>query len=246
MNTIKIGNQSDKILRFLTQEEKLKLVPKFYKKNDFNFEVLAKELIEKGASFGYYKSSHKNNFFYLFNYKPTDTVTACQVSASLKTIIGEDWKTKIFTYKTLNSYKEEVVKSVDYKDLWHLLSVATSDVYLNEYAIEKLGFDVKNAKAFSKIKLKKDFASLSLSAIHKILPYIKEGLLYSHAVFMANIENIVDENIWNDIEQRKYIQTKIAEIVENYTFEKNQFELINGLIKESKQNEEFYSQEAEP
>jgi CRISPR-associated endonuclease Csn1 len=245
LNTIKIGTQSQKTLRFLTQEEKLKLVPKFYRKNDFNFEVLAKELIEKGASFGYYKSSKKNDFFYWFNYKPTDSVAACQVSASLKNVIGEDWKTKNFTYRTLNSKKEEVTKSVDYKDLWHLLSVATSDVYLNEYAKDKLSFDVKNAKAFGKIKLKKDFASLSLSAIHKILPYIKEGLLYSHAVFMANIENIVDENIWKDIEQRKYIQTKIAEIVENYTFEKNQLELINGLIKESKQKEEYYSKEAE-
>lgn len=245
LNTIKIGTQSGKILRFLTQEEKLKLVPKFYRKNDFNFEVLAKELIEKGASFGYYKSSKKNDFFYWFNYKPTDSVAACQVSASLKNVIGEDWKTKIFTYRTLNSKKEEVTKSVDFKDLWHLLSVATSDVYLNEYAKDKLGFDVKNAKAFSKIKLKKDFASLSLSAIHKILPYIKEGLLYSHAVFMANIEKIVDENIWEDTEQRKHIQTKIAEIVENYTFEKNQLEVINGLIKESKQKEEYYSKEAE-
>ncbi|MDK2772991.1 MAG: hypothetical protein KYX68_12305 [Flavobacterium sp.] len=198
LNTIKIGTQSEKSLRFLTQEEKLKLVPKFYRKNDFNFEVLAKELVEKGASFGFYKSSKKNDYFYWFNYKPTDSVSACQVSASLKNVIGEDWKTKTFNYKTLNAKKEAVSKSVDYKDLWHLLSVATSDVYLYEYAKDKLGFDDKSAKAFSKIKLKKDFASLSLAAISKILPYIKEGLLYSHAVFMANIENIVDENIWKD------------------------------------------------
>lgn len=245
LNTIKIGTQNKKILRFLTQEEKLKLVPKFYRKNDFNFEVLAKELVEKGASFGFYKSSKKNEYFYWFNYKPTDTVSACQVSASLKNVIGEDWKTKTFNYKTLNAKKEEVTKIVDYKDLWHLLSVATSDVYLYEYAKEKLGFDDKSAKAFSKIKLKKDFASLSLAAISKILPYIKEGLLYSHAVFMANIENIVDESIWNNVEQRKYIQTQIAEIVENYTFDKNQFEIINGLIKESKLKGEFYSKEAE-
>ena len=245
LNTIKIGTQSEKILRFLTQEEKLKLVPKFYRKNDFNFEVLAKELVEKGASFGFYKSSKKNEYFYWFNYKPTDTVSACQVSASLKNVIGEDWKTKKFIYKTLNAKKEEVTKSVDNKDLWHLLSVATSDVYLYEYAKGKLGFDDKSAKAFSKIKLKKDFASLSLAAISKILPYIKEGLLYSHAVFMANIENIVDESIWNDVEQRKYIQTKIAEIVENYTFDKNQLEIINGLIKEAKLKTEYYSKEAE-
>lgn len=245
LNTIKIGTQSEKTLRFLTQEEKLKLVPKFFRKNDFNFEALAKELVEKGASFGFYKSSKKNDYFYWFNYKPTDSVSACQVSTSLKNVIGEDWKTKTFNYKALNAKKESVTKSVDYKDLWHLLSVATSDVYLYEYAKEKLGFDDKSAKAFSKIKLKKDFASLSLAAISKILPYIKEGLSYSHAVFMANIENIVDENIWNDIEQRKYIQTKIAEIVENYTFEKNQLEIINGLIKEAKLQTEYYSTEAE-
>lgn len=245
LNTIKIGTQSEKTLRFLTQEEKLKLVPKFYRKNDFNFEVLAKELIEKGASFGFYKSSKKNDYFYWFNYKPTDTVSACQVSASLKNVIGEDWKTKTFTYKTINSKREAVAKSVDYKDLWHLLSVATSDVYLYEYAKDKLVFDDKNAKAFSKIKLKKDFASLSLSAINKILPYIKEGLLYSHAVFMANIENIVDDGIWKDNFQRKYIQTQIAEIVENYTFEKSQLEIVNGLIKDCKIKEEYYSKEAD-
>ena len=250
LNTIKIGTQSDKTLRFLTQEEKLKLVPKFYRKNDFNFEVLAKELIEKGASFGFYKSSKKNDYFYLFNYKSTDSVSACQVSASIKNIIGEDWKTKIFTYKTLNAKKEEVTKSVDYKDLWHLISVATSDVYLYEYAKSKLGFDDKNAKTFSKIKLKKDFGSLSLSAINKIIPYIKEGLLYSHAVFMANIENIVDENIWKDVEQQKYIKSQIAELVDNYIFEKSQFEVINGLLKGYKTEEKdgkkvYYSKEAE-
>lgn len=245
LNTIKIGTHSQKKLRFLTQDEKLKLVPKFYRKNDFNFEVLAKELVEKGASFGYYKSSRKNEFFYWFNYKPTDSVAACQVSASLKNSIGEDWKTKSFSYKTINSKKEEVTKSFDYKDLWHLLSVATSDVYLYDFAKDKLGLDDRNAKAFSKTKLKKDFASLSLAAINKILPYLKEGLLYSHAVFMANIENIVDQDIWKDQEQQKYIQLKIAEIVENYTFEKSLLEIINGLLKETKSNGEYYSKEAE-
>ncbi|WP_348825222.1 type II CRISPR RNA-guided endonuclease Cas9 [Flavobacterium aestuarii] len=251
LNTIKIGTQSEKKMRFLTQEEKLKLVPKFYRKNDFNFEVLAKELVEKGASFGFYKSSKKNEYFYWFNYKPTDTVSACQVSASLKNTVGDDWRNKTFTYETLNAKKEKATKTVDYKDLWHLISVSTSDVYLYEYAKDKLKLDDKNSKAFSKIKLKKDFASLSLSAITKILPYVKEGLLYSHAVFMANIENIVDADIWKNLDQRNYIQTKIGEIIKNYTFEKTRLEVVNGLIKEYKtENEDgkkvYYSKEAEP
>ncbi|WP_326935175.1 type II CRISPR RNA-guided endonuclease Cas9 [Flavobacterium sp. PL11] len=53
LNTIKFSTQSEKTMRFLTQEEKLSLIPKFLRKKDnFNFEDLAKELIEKGASFG--------------------------------------------------------------------------------------------------------------------------------------------------------------------------------------------------
>lgn len=244
LNTIKFGTQSDKKLRFLTQEEKLKLIPKFYRKNDFNFEVLAKELIDKGATFGFYKSSRKNEFLYWFNYKPTDTVSACQFSASLKNAIGEDWQTKVFTYKTLNSEKKEVIRTVDYRDLWHLLSASTSDIYLYEYAKEKLGLEDKSAKTFSKIKLKKDFASLSLSAINKILPYIKEGLLYSHAVFMANIEKVVDEHIWKDVKERTIIQNEISKIIKSDVFEREVINIINGLIKNSKTEGENYAEES--
>lgn len=252
LNTIKFGTQSEKTLRFLTQEEKVSLIPKFLRKKDnFNFEDLAKELIEKGASFGFYKSSKKDSFHYWFNYKPTDTVSGCPVSASLKNAIGENWKTKAVTYQTTDSKGIEVSRTVDYKDLWHLLSVSTSDIYLYEYAKDKLGLEDKNAKAFSKIRLKKDFGSLSLNAINKILPYVKEGLLYSHAVFMANIESIVDASIWNNAEQRIYIQDKIAEIISNNTFENGLLEVVNGLIKECKTEDKegkkvYYSEEAEP
>lgn len=247
LNTIKIGTQSDKTLRFLSQEEKLLLIPKFFRKKEhFNFEDLAKELIEKGASYGFYKSSQRDEFHYWFNYKPTDTVSGCLVSASLRSCLGDDWKTKIFSYKTCDANELQVARTVDYKDLWHLLSVATSDAYLYEFAKYKLRLDQKSAKAFSKIKLKKDFASLSLSAITKILPYLKEGLLYSHAVFMANIKSIVDESIWENLEQREYIQNEIAKIIENYTYENKLLEVVNGLIKECKKSESYYSKEAEP
>lgn len=246
LNTIKIRTQSEKTLRFLSQEEKQSLISKFLRKKDnFNFEDLAKELIPKGATSGFYKSSKSNEFHYLFNYKTYDTVTGSPVSASLKNIFGENWKTKTISYKTKNSRGIEVNRTVDYKDLWHLLSVSTSDIYLFQYAKEKLGLDDKSAKAFSKIRLKKGFASLSLNAITKILPYVKEGLLYSHAVFMANIEKIVDESIWNDANQRKFIQDKIAEIIENHTFENGKLEAINSLIKECKTVGAFYSKEAE-
>ncbi|WP_026452461.1 type II CRISPR RNA-guided endonuclease Cas9 [Aequorivita capsosiphonis] len=245
LNIIKIGTQSEKTMRFLTDKEKSRLIPKFMRKKDhFNFEDLAKELIEKGASFGFYKSSRRNGFHYWFNFKPNDTVSGCPVSASLKNTLGEDWKIKSFKYKTLNSKSAQVDRTVGYRDLWHLLSVSTSDAYLYEYAKDKLGLDAKAAKAFSKIKLKKDFASVSLNAINKILPYLKRGLLYSHAVFMANIEKLVDEEIWENQEERLSIQNGIAKIIETNTFENGISGLINSIIKDCKQNGYFYSDES--
>ncbi len=246
LNTIKIKTPIDEQLRFLTSDEKQKLIPKFFrKKANFNFEDLAKELIPKGATSEFYKSNNAKTAFYLFNYKSNASVAGCPVSASLKNVFCDDWKTKIFTYQTKNKKSETVNRTVDYKDIWHLLSVSTSDLYLEEYAKEKLGLNEKIAKSFSKIKLKKDFASLSLNAINKILPYVKDGLLYSHAVFMANIEKIVDDKIWNNPQQRLFIQAEIAKIIENYTFENDKNEIINSLIKECKNEGHFYSKEAE-
>lgn len=247
LNTIKIKTPQDDELRFLTVEEKQKLIPKFLRKKDnFNFDDLAKELIPKGYTPEFYKSSNAKNSSYLFNYKSKDTVAGCVVSASLKNIFGDDWNTKTWSYQTKNAKGETVSRSVNYKDIWHLLSVSTSDIYLEEYAKEKLGLDEKRAESFSKIKLKKDFASLSLNAINKITPYLKQGLLYSHAVFMANIENIVDEDIWKNKNERKYIQDKIADIIAGYTYHKSLLEIINSLIKECKAENCYYSKEAEP
>ena len=116
---------------------------------------------------------------------------------------------------------------------------------------KKLGLEDKSAKTFSKIKLKKDFASLSLSAINKILPYIKEGLLYSHAVFMANIEKVVDEHIWKDVKERAIIQNEISKIIIKKDKEKILKEVEEGIhllfnntcYKLDKINVEFYDEE---
>jgi CRISPR-associated endonuclease Csn1 len=247
INTIKIKTPEDETLRFLKAEERKKIAPKFYRKKEhFNFEDIAKELIPKGTSFEFYKSFNSETAHYLFNYKPKDSVSGCVVSASFKNIFGDDWKTKKFSYQTKNGRGEIVSRNVGYRDLWHLISVSNSDIYLEQYAKEKLGLDEKRAKSFSKIKLKKDFANLSLNAINKILPYLKEGLLYSHAVFMANIENIVDEKIWNIPNQRKHIQDSIAKIIETNSYDNGLLEVINGLIKEYKKDNVYYSKEAEP
>ncbi|TRX23044.1 type II CRISPR RNA-guided endonuclease Cas9 [Flavobacterium franklandianum] len=246
INTIKIKTPDDERLRFLSNEERLKIIPKFLRKKDnFNFDDLAKELVPSGSKYAFYKSSIAASVNYLFNYNMNSSVSGCVVSTSFKNALGEDWKTKVYTYETLNKSGESVTRNVDYNDLWHLISVSSSDLYLQEFAKDKLKLEDKKAILFSKIKLKKDFASLSLTAINKINPFLRAGLLYSHAVFMANIENIVDADIWKNLDDRRYIQTKIAELIATNTFDNNVLEIVNGLIKECKVGGFYYSKEAE-
>jgi CRISPR-associated endonuclease Csn1 len=246
INTIKIKTPEDESLRFLTSEEIVNIIPKFLRKKDnFNFEDLAKELVPSGSKCAFYKSSTASTANYLFNYNLNSSVSGCVVSTSIKNALGEDWKTKNYSYETLNKNGESVTRNVNYNDLWHLISVSTSDLYLQEFAKNNLKLDDKKAILFSKIKLKKDFASLSLTAINKINPFLREGLLYSHAVFMANIENIVDAAIWKNLDDRKYIQTKIAALIATNTFDNNLLEIVNGLIKECKVGACYYSKEAE-
>jgi CRISPR-associated endonuclease Csn1 len=246
LNTIKMAVNGDK-LQFLSQEQKESIIPKFLrKKESFNFEDLAKELIPNKKSFGFYKSSKKANFAYWFNYNSYDSVAGCPVSASLKSVFGENWKSDEFRYKTLDSNGVSVDRSVDCHDLWHLLSTSSSDDYLIDFATSKLKLDAKQAKAFSKIRLKKDYASLSLNAIRKILPYTRNGLLYSHAVFMANLEKIVDKDLWNNPESRLEIQNIIGQLIENHTLENSKLEIINGMVKNLIEDGGSFSVEAEP
>ncbi len=245
LNTIKMAVNGGK-LQFLTQEQKDGLIPKFFRKKDnFNFEDLAKELVPNKKTFGFYKSSKKENFDYWFNYNSYDTVAGCPVSASLKSVFGEKWKSIDFKYITVDSKGFEVKRKVNYHDLWHLLSSSTSDEYLVQFAVTKLDLDVKAAKSFSKIRLKKDFASLSLNAIRKILPYTRMGLLYSHAVFMANLEKIIDVDLWKDSKTKEQIQEGLGQLIENHTFENAQLEIINGIVKKTIQEHGSYSKEAE-
>ncbi|MBK8927428.1 MAG: type II CRISPR RNA-guided endonuclease Cas9 [Crocinitomicaceae bacterium] len=235
LNTIKIKMPEDEKLRFLSPEEKDNIVPKFYrKKENFNFDDLAKVLIPSGKKYCYYKNKEKRGEDYLFNYNATDTVSGCPTSTTLKNVFGDNWNLLEIEYSTKNGKGDLVKRRVNYLDFWHILSVSDSQDFLLQYGIEKLNLDEKKAKSFSKIKLKKDFASLSLSSIHKILPHLKEGLLYSHAVILANISNVIDKVHWENLETRDEIIKAIHEIVDNHSYQNGLLEIVNGMIKEFK------------
>lgn len=248
INNIKIKTPDDEKLRPLTKDEKEKIIPKFYRQGtSFKFKDIAGVLVPKSEEEAvYHKSREAKTAKYVINYKLNTTISGCPVSANLKNILGDDWKDKTYTYQTTNAKGEIVKRTADYKDIWHVLFTYDSKDKLKEFAKEKLELNEIAAKKFSNISLAQGYGNLSLKAINKILPWLGKGLIYSHAVFMANIKNVVDEDIWE--QHQEDIEKAIGEIIDNHGEEVKKINVVNALIGEcrDKENNSTYSKEAEP
>ena len=137
---------------------------------------------------------------YLFNYPMDTSVSGCPVTAALKDIFGVNWIDGLCETYTLAEGKSrlDIVN-----DIWHALFFYTDDTKLAEFAKNRLQLSDEEAKKFCDISLPSDYASLSLKAICKILPYLRRGLIYSHAVFLGNLCEVMPQYEWNIEEMRE-------------------------------------------
>lgn len=241
INTIKLKSPTDEKFKFLTPKEREQIVSRFYRKSKptFTFEDIKTTL-------------GKENFY---NYKDKTTVSGCPTIASLINVFGENWENVIYenyTDKIIRNLKNDKLEETKTKedvitDMWHVLSTYTIDEKLAEFGVNKLKLSKQDAEKFSKIHLKKDFASLSLYTIKKILPYLEKGLLYSHAVFMANMDKIVKSERWKNEEDRALIEKEIGEIIDKHQEENKMLFAVNSLLNVcfDKNNNHTYSKEAE-
>lgn len=200
INNIKIQTPNDSALRPLSAEERELIMPLFFRKSkkQFDFEDIAKKLAPK-KHYGFYKKSSDAEMPYLFNYPMDTSVSGCPVTAALKDIFGENWIDALCETYTLAEGKSrlDVVN-----DIWHALFFYTDETKLAEFAKNRLQLNDEEAKKFCEISLPSDYASLSLKAICKILPYLKKGLIYSHAVFLGNLCEVMPQYEW-DIEEMR-------------------------------------------
>lgn len=214
INNIKIKTPRDLELRCLSLEEKAKIRSLFYRvsKPNFDFEDIAKALAGKGQ-YQYIKDVGDKP--YKFNYRMTQGVPACPTTAQLIKIFGDDWKDAIAETYRLNNTRfgqKSVAQMVD--DVLNVLSTFSSDNKLKLWAEKNLQLNEEQCKKFAGIKLSHGFASLSLKAIHKILPFLRQGYIYSHAVELANIPVIVGQEIWNDTDKQGFIIRNIQQMLQ--------------------------------
>lgn len=200
INNIKIQTPNDDVLRPLSPEERALIMPLFFRKSKklFDFEDIAKKLAPK-KQYGFYKKSSDAEMPYLFNYPMDTSVSSCPVTTALKDIFGDDWIDSLCETYTLAEGKSRLNVV---NDIWHVLCFYTDDTKLAEFAKNRLQLNDEEAKKFCEISLPGDYASLSLKAICKILPYLRRGLIYSHAVFLGNLCEVMPRYEW-DIEEMR-------------------------------------------
>ncbi|WP_299759406.1 type II CRISPR RNA-guided endonuclease Cas9 [uncultured Pontibacter sp.] len=155
----------------LDDEEKTKLVELFYAKEKIKTSDIRKKL--------------KLTEDYTFNYEDTEQFTGNETSIKLAKLFGKAaWDALPDEDKTLRTSKAEE-KSISKLDVWHTLYFAQDADWLKKYAKEKWGFDAKQLEKLAKTHLKESYGSLSLKAIRKMLPYLRQGNRYDEAAKLA-------------------------------------------------------------
>ncbi|WP_426473962.1 type II CRISPR RNA-guided endonuclease Cas9 [Chryseobacterium balustinum] len=207
-----------------------KIYPLFYKsKPDFELSDIDKQLKKDGA-----KRTSKHN--------DKTKVLSVKLLKQFQDVFGEDWKEKLQwdINGDRNPQPEKREESLyTFEDLWHILLTFDGQENLKKFALEKLNLDDEKATKFSRIKLQQGYATLSISAIKKILPYLQRGFLYSHAVYMANLYKMLGENTISET-LTNHFSDEILKILENDTFNRKNSAIINSLISEMLNDENRY------
>lgn len=230
INSVKVKTMYDFDYRPLNESEIKKCIPMFMRKSksNFDFEDIAKVIAGRKENYGY--KDDLKDAAYKFNYKMTALVSGCPVTSRLKDIFGEDWKTEIASV-----YTKANNKSVDeiLNDVWHALFSFDDDARLKNWAQTNLQLNEELADEFTKIPIPQGYASLSLNAINKILVYLRRGMRYDEAVFLANIKSVLPKDVVEDeVRFEEIINDLYSELVNYKTDKENPKHTKQSVIRQ--------------
>lgn len=230
INNLKISQpQGWELNNYLTE----KIYPLFYKSsNDFKLSLILNQLKKDGAEI---KSNFKN--------RPNTKVLSAKILWQFNKYLGKDWKEE-YNWYAINDRPEQPEKKkgntgYTFEDIWHILFTFDSQEKLQEFGIEKLGLTEKDAISFSNIKLQQGYATLSLSAIKKILPYLRKGILYSKAVYLANLHKVLGTNEITESTIEHFTE-ELDNVIKNTDEEKTLNNIANSLIQDESIKEDKY------
>lgn len=248
INRIKIGRGEKTKLEFLTKEEKELIMPLFFQKTDFEFKKIAEKL-SGDKTYCYVKTPEKVFFRnekkelegveaqIYFNFPLDKKFSACPTISTLQKIIGKE-KYKQMQLLNTGYQDEKGKKQLSVEDVWHCLFLDTfgkkdKKIGRKEFAEKHLNLDQIGVENFQKIKLVKGYGNLSKAALKKIVPFLENGEIYSHAVFLANISQVLGRKL--SIDEQKAVSNKILEALEIHKIEKQNNGIVNNYISKLKE-----------
>lgn len=260
INTIKIVDKAKEGEKhFIEQTHRKHLFEELFLKKDKNFKFEdIKEFLNKK-----YGESKQYNYPITKDKKGNEiydtSVSGMPVCKGLIDIFGDTAKQALSTIEIYNigNQKEnggfgnepKVIENYSVTDLWHAI-FDFEETFLKKFAREKLkieniirkrkGEDVSISPLVElKSKFLQGYADLSLKAMCKIIPFLKDGYLYNEAVVLAKMPELLGTN-WIEYKDKIIASAKDA----NAVYERNKLIIgvANNLIdkyKGLKENEQF-------
>lgn len=194
---------------------------KFFLKRNFKFGDIRKFIMQNGERNWELNYSQRMD---------NTTIPTCIVSARFKSVFGDNWKN--FCKSSVRYDKKDLKYNVQYsiEDIWHILYSYEDEEIFEEFLISQLNL---NESQISELKtlfnsFPVGYANLSLKAINNILPFLRQGYIYSDAVILAKIPEIIGNKLFEDNKEGilEAIENKTKEINE----EKNIVNITNNLI----------------
>jgi len=237
INTIKYFDKNNE-KQSLKNTQREQLFFEIFLKNDtnFKFEIIKDFLnVKLGSIYKYNYPVDKDG-------KYDTSVSGMPICKGLKTIFKDDALkalSEIEKYHIGNAPK--IKNNYSIYDLWHIL-FEFDNQHLEELGREKLSLEniIRKRKNIEvsisplveiKEKVLKGYADLSLKAMCKIIPFLKEGYLYNEAVVLAKIPELLGNQWGNN-------KIEILEIINQssglYNKRKTIISITNNLIDNHK------------
>jgi CRISPR-associated endonuclease Csn1 len=228
------GNQQKQNLRDVLHGI---VYPQFFKvATDFKLSSIAKALNKAGYEIG-------------ARFSEDTKVVSFSFLQKMKEIFGDDWPEVTGWHELLN--RKPKAKKYNIEDLWHLhftksdnkTTNETSYDFLVKFAANSLQLDTPKSESFAKLRLQQGYATLSLSAIKKILPYLREGFIYSEAVYLANLHKVLGVGELSE-DVITHFSEEVKKLIDQTRVERKLVQSLNELISDHLNSETRFGMEA--
>lgn len=230
----------------LSIEEKEKLYNDVFLRVKTNFDFtdirvwIEENVINDGVHPTVVLSYDKDKSAATINFKDSTNVSGCPISARLKRLLGENWENYQLDSKEerINKKTGEVhKKSYSMIDIWHVCTSFDELEYIEQFAVQKLFFDTKKVKAMVALwgAIPQGYSMLSLKAIKNINRFLLKGMIYSDAVLVAKLPDILGDE-WEKAEGE--ILSKIPSLVCGNNLRRACYKIANKLIANYKSLDE--------